>query len=227
MLKKIFSAATAAAILLTMLFSAVAEEPQAPTFSLTLNTNQIYAGSAVTVDIAVQNNPGITSAKLMFEFDKSALSLIDFKALVGKVNIVVNFEDMIYAVVEPNALTGEEALFRATFKVEGDLDFGNAKSLPYTIGVFPDDATDGDAQDIKIADGETTLNVVPYLWGDANFNGKITLGDAVLALRYAANYVTNTKIINTAAANVDGLPGVEVADAILILRYVAGVYEPQ
>lgn len=59
----------------------------------------------------------------------------------------------------------------------------------------------------------------PVLHGDADGNDLVEVNDVLLIMQYAAGWNVS---VDTEAANVDNANGVNTADAVLILRYLAG-----
>lgn len=71
---------------------------------------------------------------------------------------------------------------------------------------------------------ETTAPETTYVIGDANLDGQVTVSDAVLLARVAAED-TAVKITDQGRTNgdCDGVDGISSDDVIMILRYVAGI----
>ncbi len=63
-----------------------------------------------------------------------------------------------------------------------------------------------------------------FIYGDADLNGEITVADAILTLRHAIgiSVLTGTQLL---AADVDGVPGITLADSILIAQRVLGLID--
>ena len=70
----------------------------------------------------------------------------------------------------------------------------------------------------------STVSAATVLYGDANGDGVVNVGDAVMVSKYVSNTANLTDEQLTAAdVNDDG--SVNVGDAVLIARYSAGLLE--
>ena len=108
---------------------------------------------------------------------------------------------------------------------------GNDGELIYITVMVPDNA-EGDYtmslknskltttayEELRLANTYSTLNVQPYITGDANNSGTVTVTDVVLAARYALNYDPEGFVFGAADVNGDG--EITVTDVVLIARLV-------
>ncbi len=137
---------------------------------------------------------GITSS---FEWDTSAYSFVCETG--DSVSCDVNG-----AVVTVNALKEGTGKIRITLK---DADGKTAKN------------PDGSEVAVEISVSVTAKD--SFTPGDVNMDGRISSVDAVLVLRYLANFKDENA--NVAAMDYNGAGGVTSLDAVLILRHIAGL----
>ena len=108
---------------------------------------------------------------------------------------------------------------------------GNDGEVLYITVVVPDDAegdytlslknnalTTTEYEELRCAETTSTLNVLPYIVGDANNSGTVTVTDVVLAARYVLGFDTDEFVFGAADMNGDGQ--ITVTDVVLIASLV-------
>lgn len=88
----------------------------------------------------------------------------------------------------------------------------------YTLSLKNSKLTTTAYEELRLANTYSTLNVQPYITGDANNSGTVTVTDVVLAARYALNYDPEGFVFGAADVNGDG--EITVTDVVLIARLV-------
>ena len=99
------------------------------------------------------------------------------------------------------------------------------ESLPATSDeATPDEATSDEiaTDPTEPAEGETTAPEIPFVLGDANGDGKISVADATLIQKYLAK-VGEIVPDNLAKADISGDGRITVADATAIQKKLAGI----
>ena len=94
----------------------------------------------------------------------------------------------------------------------------NAEGGDYTMSLKNNKLTTTAYEELRCANTYSTLNVLPYIMGDANNSGTVTVTDVVLAARYALDYDLDGFVFGAADVNGDG--EITVTDVVLIARLV-------
>ena len=176
----------------------------------------VQPGDTVTINICIENNPGITDATLTLTVDEG-LTLTKVEA--GEALSTLEF-------------TAPENVGQAnayTFSWSGaEADAGNGVALVLTFNV-PADAVKGTVYDLDLsADGEYDIfdgqiEVIDYIPGDVDGNGEVN-GDDVTALR---QYITGGYgvTINVKAGDVNNDGKLNGNDVTLIRQKIVGGYD--
>lgn len=106
----------------------------------------------------------------------------------------------------------EGKLFYITVKTPDD---GNGD---YTIMLKNTLLTTTDHEELNASDTSCTVTVYPYIMGDANNSGTVTVTDIVATARYILNYHPDPFVIGAADMNYDG--NVTVTDIVMIAQLI-------
>lgn len=223
----------------SMFFVTTAAKPLQ--FVLEPRATTCYAGGTCLIDVKVSNIPeeGISGIKFQLDYnetimelryesyDKTGVTLGDAFAGVSAVpSLVYDPQKKIAILAGASGIWSEEALITLKFDIKNE-----GLGCSPTVKITTDDATDGSTDNseapkqISIAAGETTISIASFKWGDANGNGATDSRDVILVLRRAVD-LCKDEDLNVEASDVDGLKGIRVGDAILILRYLLDFYKP-
>ena len=82
--------------------------------AITVSSAAAGEGQTATLNIAVENNPGIFSFTMELMYDDTSLELI---AVNSDINVLANLENGKVNYTQPKTLEGDMVLFTATFKV--------------------------------------------------------------------------------------------------------------
>ena len=190
----------------------------APTFVVEDATAR--EGDTFTVAIRTRNNSGIVSLKLKVGYDTDMLELVtmaegDFTGLsfgpMDTVPFIVNWVDAIH----PNNTT-DGTVVLLTFRVKEGAAIGETA---ITVTYDPEDVYDSNFENVAFLVENGTVNVVDFLYGDANSNGKVDNKDLGLLQRYINEWEVS---IDTSAADMDGNGKVNNLDLGLLQRYLNG-----
>ena len=183
------------------------------------------AGETITVKIRVENNPGILNATITLSYDErltltniekgSALSTLDFTP-PGNYSTPCNF---LWDALD-NADTSNGVVLVLTFTVPTDAEAGTEYSLD--LSYVPGDIADGELRPVEFAIKSGKIEVIDYIPGDVNGDGRINGTDITLIRRYIAGGYGVSIIPNAADVNDDGR--INGTDVTLIRRYIAGGY---
>lgn len=140
-------------------------------------------GGYITVDIYLDNNPGITALRLMMEYDATALTMTDFSfgETFSSMNKGTSAEyDTPYSFSMYSAtadLTDNGILATATFKVN---DTAQSGEYSISLSYAADDIFNLDGEQVEFYVEDGTIIVNSYPLGDINSDGSINMRDIVL-----------------------------------------------
>ncbi len=183
---------------------------------LTVETKNTTAGRSVTVQINLQNNPGIAGMVLTVKYNTDVMTLTEvtngsiFNEITNAKNIVLN---------SAGNSTKNGTLVTLTFDVNEDAPLGN-----YTIEALVRECSNTDLDAVGVVSVSGTLSVIDFIYGDADGNGVVNLNDAVLIRNYLAHYDYDTgssTVTVSDGADADGNGTVNLNDAVLLNNYLA------
>ncbi len=175
--------------------------------------------SEITVDVLIQNNPGLSGAVLQLDFDTSVLTLADVQAgtlCAANGTALVEWVPgkTAVAVVAEDTIMGDGGLVRLTFRVANRVTAGD-----YKIKVSSTEMTDGALRPITVGPAEKLVYIYDYIWGDANGDKKVDVADVQTILRRLVDKLKDSDL-NMLAADADRNGAVGLADAIMLLQWM-------
>lgn len=188
-------------------------EPEYET-KLTVSTAMASQGKEVTLDIAIEGNPGVIGISFQINYDKTRLKLTgytdramkDWSVSVGKGEKAV-WLDETAGVINGNILT-------LKFQVLDDAPDGLAS---VTLTGFKASALDETAVNATVtAGGVTVTSRIP---GDVNDDGEVDIFDCVRLKKYIAGFDVT---ISEANADVNGDGEIDIFDCVRLKKYLAG-----
>lgn len=194
---------------------------------ISVESKNVVLGEEVSVDVVIQNNPGILGATLEFSFDEG-LTMISASAgeafsyltmdKPGKYESPCRFTWTGQECTEENIKDG--TILTLKFSVADDVETG--KPLTITVNAPDGDVYDNDLNPIDISTVDGAVTVLDFTSGDVNGDSKINITDVILTRRYIVGGYD--VLVNENAANVNDDGKVTSADVILLRRYIAGGY---
>lgn len=106
----------------------------------------------------------------------------------------------------------EGELFYITVKTPDDGDGDYTIMLKNTL------LTTTDHEELNAPDASCTVTVYPYIMGDANNSGTVTVTDIVVTARYILNYHPDPFVFGAADVNYDG--NISVTDIVIIAQMI-------
>ena len=197
-------------------------DPNAP--QIVVDTVTATAGDTVTVAVRLQNNPGFGGMAYDVTYDNTVLELVSYALDLGGGICTDSGAD-----TYPNRInfqyagtanvTGDGVLVTLTFKVKD-----TAASGFTAIRVVPTDGTvfgyDGRAEvDFDLTPVNGGIEIIDYLKGDINGDGKVNNRDAARLMQYLAGWDVDYV---AAALDVNDDGKVNNRDAARLLQYLAG-----
>lgn len=178
------------------------------------------AGTTVTVTVAVKNNPGIASMKLKVNYaDALELTNIAYNDEIGgqftlpqtmKSPVILNW---VNAMEDSH---GDWIFATLTFEIAENAEAG---VYPITVTYDPDDLYDLTETNIDFAVQNGFVEVIEYIPGDVNGDGKVNNKDATRLLQYLSGW--NVEVVEVALdINNDGK--INNKDATRLLQYLSG-----
>ena len=226
-IKKILALILCVGLLLTafpICASAEITSPDGSPIEFTITNTKGVADKTVDVEVRVSANSQIASLNIELLFDSAKLLVKNFEAgsvVAGGLPVINgNVSDRIimsYASMEPISDAG--TLFSVEFAMT---DVNINEELDLALNVIEVTDINGNNLDNSTEDG--TIEVVDLLYGDLNFDNRVTAVDALMVL---SSMTEETTLSDTAfkAADVNGNKAVTVSDALQILYYSAEIID--
>lgn len=188
--------------------------------AFTITDTKGVADKTVVVEVRVSENSQIASLGIELLFDSSKLLVKSFEAGDAVANglpvINGNVSDrviMSYASMEP--ITSAGTLFSVEFAIT---DANVNEELGLSLNVI--EVTDITGKNLVNSTDEAKIEIVDLLYGDVNFDNRITSVDALMVLAATTEeYVLEGQALK--AADVNGNNAVTVSDALQILYFAA------
>lgn len=192
--------------------------------------DKVYAqaGNAVTVNLSIENNPGILGMTLKVKYDETKVTLTSVengdtlsymtfttpKNLASGCQLPWDAEDI------PADEVKDGVIATLTFEISENV----AENEEIEIALSYDNGAiiDGDMTPLSISTVNGKISIISYIPGDANGDGLVNTTDVVYIRRYVAGGYGIT--INEAAADVNNDGLINTTDAVYIRRYIAGGY---
>lgn len=180
------------------------------------------AGEEVEVQVKLENNPGVTSLRLVVNYDEDALEMTGFTfgdalSSMNKAtsqNYGNGYSFSMYSATADLIDCGTLATIK--FKVNENAEEGE---YPIAITYDPDDIfnLNGDCIGFDIENG--AVNVNSYLLGDLNDDGKINMRDVVLLQQVVNGW---NVAYNKDAADYNGDGKINMRDIVALQQYING-----
>ncbi|MCM1284955.1 MAG: bacterial Ig-like domain-containing protein [Acetobacter sp.] len=181
-----------------------------------IESKSARAGETITVNVAVENNPGFSTASVKFVYDETKLQLTEAKlSNEFETGANVSYDNLPYLTfVKSSDINSDINMLTLTFKVLDTAQVGNAYiSLEYSEG----DISDSQENDVnfKVIDGN--ISIVSYLPGDINDDGKVNTKDLTRLLKYINHEDVEC---NKLALDVNGDGKINTKDLTRLLKYI-------
>ncbi|MBQ7821677.1 MAG: InlB B-repeat-containing protein, partial [Clostridia bacterium] len=197
--------------------------------NIVVTGNTARAGETVEVTIALENNPGIAFMRLKVAYDESALTLTGVKdaGILGLAVHSNNYEQSPYTLywensIISNNITSNGTVVTLTFTVNADAAVGTYP-ITVTYDNDNDDIMDMNFNAIEFNTVNSTVEVIEYIYGDVNSDGKITPVDSAYLSRHLASWSGyEADAIDTKASDVNCDGKVTAVDSAMLSRHLAG-----
>lgn len=197
------------------------DEPQ-----IIVDTKTVLAGSTVTVDVSLLNNPGIVSMALTVDFDEriELVSVTDSGLIPGQVHSPTMGNPYVLCWVNDTAtenFTGNGVIATLTFEVPEDMPVGEYPiTISYDLDNYDIYNCDVELVDFAVVNGK--VNVIDVLIGDVNTDTKVNALDRLYLTRFLAKWADYPEaVINMIAADVNVDTKVNALDRLILTRYLA------
>lgn len=194
-------------------------DPEAPLFYVSDSLG--VTGHEFTVDVGIDNNPGITSLSLELDYpDIFTLTSVEYKQLFSsKATGSGDFESPFVISWFSTSSKNEKnngVIATLTFKVKDDAELGEkAIALSYD----PENVFDISFKSVDFGAKSAVIKVKDHYPGDMNKDAKINMKDIVLLQQY----INKWKVDLTAdVADINGDSKVNMKDVVLLQQFVNG-----
>ncbi len=189
-----------------------AAEPKSEDGSIIVSTAKARAGSNVTVDISLKDNPGVGAITLAIDYDTDKLELVSFED-GGLTGWLVEKKAVWTSSSADSSHNG--VILSLTFKVKEGVEDG---TIPVTVSYSSGDICNNEEKTLYpsvVAGGVTVFSVLP---GDINGDGLVNSLDLIRLKKYIADDAT--VIVGNGDINGDGK--INSLDLIRLKKYIAG-----
>lgn len=192
-------------------------DPNAP--QVVVDSKTAAAGTEVTVDVTIKNNPGVNGWAFDISYDSTVLELMECTS--GVFNDITTSEEqnsnpyhIQWFSLKDDTTNG--VLAQLKFKVKA-----NAPDGEYPISITYDEDEIGNEKDELVHFGTVngSIKITKHIPGDVNGDGKVNLRDVIRLNQHVAGWKV-TVVENSTDINGDGK--VNLRDVIRLNQYVAG-----
>ena len=183
-------------------------------------------GREVVVTLRLENNPGLSSAKLTLHYDTTKLTYqsaamtelsnvqgANFSAVQGEDGLTLNY------LLTNGALNGDGDFIQVTFQIQAEAEAGNT---PLRVSYQRENVFNAAGESIRFYCANANLLVKLRVPGDVNGDGLVNNKDARLLFQYVSNIVPSLTFY-TDAADVNGDGRINNKDARLLFQFVSGM----
>lgn len=180
------------------------------------------SGATVSIDVSIQNNPGITAFKINLAYPTDALTLknVEYKSLFTSYATGSNKMNSPFTISWFSDSSSNESangvLATLTFEISNDAEEG---TYPIELSFDPDDVFDSHFDNVEFAVSNGAVVVANSIPGDTNGDKKVNMKDIVFLQQYLNGWNVT---IDTKAADVNGDSKVNMKDIVLLQQYMNG-----
>lgn len=199
---------------------AVSKDNDIPMFIVT--SNEVLIGNTFSVEVRIENNPGITALQLNVDYNKDYIKLIDVEhcSLFSNVSTCSNEYSSPFKISWFSQCSQDEhnngTLVILTFSVSDKASIGDTQiSLSYDVdNVFNSDFVN---KKFDVIDG--VISIFEFLPGDVNSDFKINMRDIVLLQKWLNGFEV---AIDSNAADIYYDRKLNMKDVVLLQCYLNG-----
>ncbi len=200
------------------------EIPEGSPFIEIDNKNAVL-GNTISVSLRLKNNPGITSMRVVVEYDTEwmVLTNVEYNAAMGGQSILpenvsaVNGKLILYW-ADGFKNYSEDGLFaKLTFNVSADAPEKSTTNMQ--VSYLPDDIYNVDEENVTFFVSGGNITFINYIPGDINGDGVVNTKDTTRLMRYLAGWDVE---VNEYALDVNGDGVVNTKDTTRLMQYLAG-----
>ena len=167
-------------------------EPDPSAAQITVENVTAHAGDEISVKVYVKNNPGFMYMKVRMYYDPSVLEFLGAEngtVSTDAFEIGAKTGDLMEAFIwnTSSDATGDGLLVTLKFKVAENAEVGE-----YSIKASPVEAYNYNEDEVTFVGVSSSINVVDFIYGDVNGDGKINGRDVVKLAKYLAAYNEST-----------------------------------
>lgn len=210
---------------------AAAQETPKETRTATISVENNYAkpGKDIEVKVSIKDNPGILGAVLTVSYDDKKITLVNaengeaFSPLTmtspGKytADSIFNWDGQ--EISSDDIKDGD--ILKLVFRISDEAKAGDSYNID--IKYNPLDVVDGNLKPVKLNVENGVINILDYIPGDLNDDGRINSADVISLRRYIVGNYEQTVIEEAGDVNSDGRWN--STDIIMIRRYIAEGYD--
>lgn len=199
------------------------------TATISVENNYAKPGKDIEVKVSIKDNPGILGAVLTVSYDDKKITLVNaengeaFSPLTmtspGKytADSIFNWDGQ--EISSDDIKDGD--ILKLVFRISDEAKAGDSYNID--IKYNPLDVVDGNLKPVKLDVENGVINILNYIPGDLNDDGRINSADVISLRRYIVGNYEQTVIEEAGDVNSDGRWN--STDIIMIRRYIAEGYD--
>ena len=179
---------------------------------------KVKAGETFSVDLILKDNPGMAGLIVTLQYDSSIMVLKN----VSNGNLFDTFSsntNLIWSSSSGLDIAADGTLATLTFEVAESTIAGK-----YPLALIMRESVNAAGNDLDVGVQTAEIEVIDFIYGDVNGDGKVSIKDVVLLNQYLANYDYDTGVSAVtveAGADANGDGKISIKDVVLLNQYLA------
>lgn len=183
---------------------------------IVVGSQKVQRGGTVSLDVSIANNPGFCALNIAFIYDNNYLTLTGIENKLPSM-VMTTGTSVVWDATED--YTSDGAIATLTFEVAEDAPEGN-----YEIQVIFWDASNENFETVSMSGVSGVLQVISFVYGDANGDGQITTVDLAMLRKYLASkdpITGESTVAVQPGADCNGDGTVSTVDLAMLRKYLA------
>lgn len=189
--------------------------------TVTVDTKKACAGETILVNVTLENNPGISylSIRIAYAGEVFTYAGVTNGSIVSSMTSSTSTNPLTLIWSDSTDISENGTLATLKLKVGENVAAGD-----YEIAISVIECNNADEENVTVYAVPVTVNVIDFVYGDANGDGEVNGKDVTRLLKYLANYDydTDTSTVEiSAGADATGDGEINGKDVTRLLKYLA------